>query len=222
VQLILKSAVELQMRDDEAHASPGGMSLEQLEQVAREAGLDAAVIRQAAMQLDLRRDAGDPSLFGADHVLVERTVDFPIETSQFDHLLEIVRTTSGQVGEVGTVGRQFGWKGSIDGATTDVTVSVSDTSTTYRVRIDLAEELVGNLMLKGVLGGGMGGLLGGLGAATAAGMALPGVVAGIAIAVGGFLWARRGLRNSGMSYRARAEQLVEELVSTRPRTPDPG
>jgi hypothetical protein len=214
VQLILKSAVELQMRADEFHQPAGGMSLEQLEQVAREAGLDAAVIRRAAAQLELANDSGINVLLGSpDHVIAERTVDFAIEQSEFDRLLEVARSMSREVGEVSTVGRQFGWKGSLDGAKTDVTVSVSDHSTTVRVRIDLENEVMGHFMLKGVLGGGMGGVVGAGAIASLTGVGALAIAAGAVVGGAGYLWARRGLRKSAASYRARAEELVEALVA---------
>ncbi len=214
VQLILKSAVEIQMRTDQFNDSSGGMSLEQLEQVAREAGLDTTVIRHAASQLDVHRDdEGNAFLGSPDHVVVERTVDFVVPQEEFDHLLDVARGMSREVGEVSTVGRQFGWKGSVDGAKTDVTVSVSDATTTFRVRIDLEQEILGHFMLKGVLGGAGGGLVGWAVVATATGVGLAGVAAAAAIAGSSYMWARRGLKRSAVAMRARAEQLVDALIN---------
>ena len=213
VQLILKSAVEIQMKADSFHES-GGMSLEQLEHVAREAGLDPASIRRAASQIDLHRDVGENVFLGSpDHIVAERTVDFPLDRSKFDQLLDVARGISGEVGEVSTVGGQFGWKGSRDGAKTDITVSVSDATTTFRVRIDLDEEIIGHFMIKAVAGGAGGGIAGGAMIAAAAGVGLVGWVAGAAIAATGYIWARRGLKRSAISMRARAEQLVDALVA---------
>jgi hypothetical protein len=189
------------------------MSLEQLEQVAGEAGIDTAVIRRAAAQLDLQPDAEASAFLGSpDHIVVERTVDFVVDQSEFDNLLDVVRGISREVGEVSNVGRQFGWKGSIDGAKCDITVSASGSTTTFRVRIDLEHEILGHFMLKGMLGGAGGGIVGASLAAAATGILAAGAVAGIGIAGGCYLWARRGLKKSAVSYRARAHQLVDALV----------
>ncbi len=213
VQLILKSAVEFEMKADSFHES-GGMSLEQLEHVAREAGLDPASIRKAASQIDLHRDDESNAFLGSpDHIVVERTVDFVVDQSGFDQLLDVARGMSREVGEVSTVGRQFGWKGAIDGAPTDITVSVSDSTTTFRVRIDLEQEVLGHFMLKGMLGGAGGGIAGWAFVATATGLGVAGAAAGITIAATGYLMARRGLKQSAESNRAKAERIVDALIA---------
>ena len=205
--------MEIQANADRFHES-GGMSLEQLEQVAREAGLDPTAIRRAASRLDLHHEVEPNAFLGSpDHVVAERTVDFVVHQNEFDQLLEVARRMTREVGEVSTVGRQFGWKGTVDGAKTDITVSAAEETTTFRVRIDLEHEILGHFMLKGMLGGGGGGLAGWALAASATGMGVVAVAAGAAIAGSGYLWARRGLKRSTVQLRARAEQIVDALVA---------
>jgi hypothetical protein len=124
VRLILKSAVELQQRTDGGEEPSGRMSLTQLEQVAAEAGVDPVYVRRAAAALDT---VGAPSernafLGGPTFIVLEQVVDAALDPGQFDQLLDVTRAVSREVGEVSTVGRQFGWKGGLDGAKAEVSI----------------------------------------------------------------------------------------------------
>ena len=213
VRLILKSAVELQQRRaDRAGELSGGMSLAELEQVAAEAGLDPTFVRRAAAQLDAPAAPSDRSIFlgGPTRIVIERVVNLAIEPGRFDQVLDVVRAVTHEVGEVSTVGRQFGWKGRFDGARSDVSVSAGEDRTTLRVRIQLDEVALGHFMLKGTLFGVGGGIIG------AAVTAALGPVA-LAVAAGtmgtGYFWARHGLRRATARYRARGHELIEALVT---------
>ena len=59
---IIKRASELQQAESTAESTTG-MSLAELEQVAREAGLDPALVRRAATDLDTRVSDRKPSPF---------------------------------------------------------------------------------------------------------------------------------------------------------------
>ena len=76
VALIIKNASELQESNASSDSSTG-MSLVELEQIARETGLDPALIRRAAADLDTRVTDRSPSRFlGAPTTLrLERTID---------------------------------------------------------------------------------------------------------------------------------------------------
>ena len=213
VRLILKSAVELQQRRaDRAGEHSGGMSLAELEQVAVEAGLDPNFVRRAAAQLDAGAAPSDHNVFlgGPTQVILERVVNHTIDAARFDTLLDVVRAVTHEVGEVSTVGRQFGWKGRLDGAKSDVTVSVGDQRTTLRVRIQLDEVALGHFMLKTGMLGVAGGLITTAAAATALGP--------LALALGGgilgstYLWSRYGLRGSTARFRARGHELLDAMV----------
>ena len=139
VRVILKSAVELQQRRDHGADVSGGMSLAQLEQVAVEAGVDPELVLRAAAQLDTTASPSSHSAFlgGPTHIVLERVVERSIHPGAFDQLLDVTRGITHEVGEVSTVGRQFGWKGRLDGAKTEVSVSAEDRRTTLRVRGEL-------------------------------------------------------------------------------------
>ena len=214
VRLILKTAVELQQqRADRASELAGGMSLVELEQVAVEAGLDPAYVRRAAAQLNAVGPPAEQSVFlgGPSHIVIERVVDVAIDPSRFDQLLDVVRAVTHEVGEVSTVGRQFGWKGRMDGAKTEANVSAGDQRSTIRIRVELDEVALGHFMLKGALFGIGGGLIGTAIAVTALGPIALGV--GAATLGTGYFWARSGFRRAGSRYRARADELIDALVA---------
>ena len=73
---IIKRASELQQLESTAESTTG-MSLAELEQVAHEAGLDPALVRRAATDLDTRVTDQKPSAFiGAPtNLALERTID---------------------------------------------------------------------------------------------------------------------------------------------------
>ena len=214
VRLILKTAVEMQQeRADRAGELAGGRSLVELEQVAIEAGLDPSYVRRAAAQLNTVGPPAEHSAFlgGPSHIVIERVVDVPIDPIRFDQLLDVVRAVTHEVGEVSTVGRQFGWKGRMDGAKTEANVSAGDQRSTIRVRVELDEVALGHFMLKGTLFGIGGGLIG-----TAMAVSVLGPIAlGVgAVTLGtGYLWARIGFRSSSVRYGARANELIDALVA---------
>jgi hypothetical protein len=213
VRLILKSAAELQRRALDDTSASAGMTLAELEQVATEAGIDPTLIRRAAAQLDAPTslDRGNRFVGSPTEVIVERTIDITLEPEAFDRMLDVIRATTHEVGEVSTVGRQFGWKGRSRGAKTDVSISAGERRTTLRVRIQLEEHAVGHFMLKGTMFGLGGGIVGAAAVASVAGILGP--VAGPAIAGTGFVWARRGFARQVDRYRREANDLVDALVA---------
>jgi hypothetical protein len=222
VRLILKAAADLQRRAAEDASSAGGMSLSELEQVASEAGIDPALIRRAAADLDVPSPRDRPNRFlgSPTEIIVERTTDVPLDPENFDRMLDVVRATTRAVGEVSTVGRQFGWKGRLHDAKTDVSISAGEARTTFRVRIALDELAVGHFMLKGTMFG-VGGGLGTAALASSLGFFAP--IVGLGVAGTGYLWARRGLARSAETFRQHARDLVDALAARAaeigPRSP---
>ena len=77
VALIIKRAAELQQTEQIAQDPANAMSLAEVEAIAREAGIDPALVRRAANTLDQRTETPRPSSWvGAPTRLVfERVVD---------------------------------------------------------------------------------------------------------------------------------------------------
>src|SRR4051794_38915354 len=110
VALIIKRASELQQSDTTAESGTG-MSLAELEQVAREAGLDPALVRRAATDLDTRVTDQTPNGFlGAPTALrLERTIDGEVTSEEFEPLVLEMQRELGQVGSATSLGRSLQW-----------------------------------------------------------------------------------------------------------------
>ena len=92
---ILRRAAEMQ-RAEPSVADPSGFSLNELEEVAREAGIDPAVVRRAALELDVRTDdAASRALLGAPiNVRLETEVPGEYPADRFDELLPLIQKAS--------------------------------------------------------------------------------------------------------------------------------
>jgi hypothetical protein len=170
VSLILRRAAELQ--ETEPGAGSQGMTLADLEEVAREAGLDPSLVRRAAAEVGDAGGAGGSAhaaplsggsrFLGAPTVLrTERIVDGELAVDEFETLLDEIRRTFNDVGSFSTLGRTLAWRSSPGmqgrhgggGRQINVTVVVRGGQTGIRV-----EETTGQLA-----GGLFGGLMGGIG-----------------------------------------------------------
>jgi len=163
--VILRKAAEMQRAEPSA-ADPSGFSLAELEEVAREAGIDPAVVRQAAAELDVSASESlSAALIGAP-LGVQLEVELPGEypADRFDALVPVIQNASPWQGQAGVVGKSLTWNARADSNTSSlqVLVAVNDGRTLIRI-----EERPG---------GFAGGLFGGvIGVGTAIGSTLLGV-----------------------------------------------
>jgi hypothetical protein len=174
VALIIKRASELQ-QNEATPESTTGMSLAELEQVAREAGLDPELVRRAATDLDTRVTDQTPNRFlGAPTVLrLERTIDGEVPADEYEPMVLEMQRLLGGTSTASTIGRtlQFSLTGRnhqhASGRDVQVTITPRNGRTTIRI-----EERLGPLA-----GGLFGGLLGGMGG----GLTVPVTVIGAAL-----------------------------------------
>jgi hypothetical protein len=230
VALIIKRASELQ-QNEATPESITGMSLAELEQVAREAGLDPELVRRAASDLDTRVTDQTPNRFlGAPTVLrLERTIDGEVPTDEYEQLVLEIQGRLGEVGSASTIGRSLQWtvqsaaRRRASTRTVQVTISPRNGRTTIRI-----EERLG-----GLAGGVFGGLMGGVGGGTtgiSAGIGM-GVLhswaafAGIwgGVVVGSYILARtifgRVARGRGEALQDLMSRLVEQASAAAVRAP---
>jgi hypothetical protein len=215
VALILKGAAEQEGLAASRDAT-GGLTLPELEQVALEAGLDPALVRRSAAQLDAR---GGDSLGarwrgGPHELIVERVLDGELAGDApgvAEALVTAVRAAAGGgLGSADTTGRLFTWRGRLDGAQADVSVTPANGRTTVRVRVALDGASQASFAKWLVAFGGGGGFFtfSLLVQAIGAFVALP--VAGV---VGvGYLTARRDFARAQARYAARADAVVDAVV----------
>jgi hypothetical protein len=167
VALIIKRAAELQQTEQTEKDPGNALSLTDVEQIAREAGIDPKLIRQAALGLDQPSTAirPNPWIGSPTRIVFERAVDGEIPIEEFEPLIAEVRRTFGDNGVPSVLGRSLAWSSSVSGGRRrargrqiDVSVVVRGGLTTVRV-----EEELGNTagaLFGGLVGGGGGGSTG--------------------------------------------------------------
>jgi hypothetical protein len=216
VAQLLKRAASLQGRAP-ATRVPQGLTLAQLEEIAGEAQIDVARLRQAARELDtgaLRpaslaaRAAGAPF-----RINVEETLPFEVDAHELGELVPIIGGFTGQSGESNLLGRTFTWDAQVvSGRRTQVRVSVRRDSTHVWI-----EERYGE-SAGAMFGGGLAGLGGAsIGVGLAFGSAAGAVMLPVAVVAGGFLACRAGYRawvqRRGRSIAALCERIVAEVTA---------
>jgi hypothetical protein len=167
VALIIKRATELQQTEQVEQEPSRALSLSQVEQIAKEAGIDPLLVRRAAQGIDRPSTANRPSLWvGAPTRLVfERVVDGEIPVDAFEALVNELRRTFGDNGVPSVLGRTLAWTSTATGGRRhsrgrqiDVSVTSRGGVTTIRVEEELRN--VAGALFGGLVGGGGGGTTG--------------------------------------------------------------
>ncbi len=163
VGLIIQRAGELQ-KTEVSRRDSGGMSLAELEQVAREAGLDPALVRRAALEIDAPPAPKSSLLAGAPtRLLYEVSFDGELSVDEYEPLVAEIRRSVGEPGMVGTLGRTLTWSAADTGfgrhrgrrRQLSITVTPRQGRTTLRIEESLSQ------LAGGVFGGMVGGFGGG-------------------------------------------------------------
>lgn len=221
VRLLLERAASLKGRAPAA-ARQQGLTLAQLEEIAAEAQIDVARLRQAAQELDMgaiRPTGTGARLAGAPlRLRVERTLPFELDTNEFGALPGVISAFMGEDGTSNVIGRTFTWNAhSASGRRLEIRASVQKRRTHITVE-ERYTELAGGLF-GGMLGGFGGGL--GIGVGTSVGAALGSAAFAIAfpIAMVGGTYAacrigyRAYVRRRANHVEALCERLVQDLTS---------
>lgn len=215
VALILQGAADAERRASAAHVA-GGLTLPELERIAVEAGLDPAMVRRAAAELDAPRAHGaDDRWRGGPRALtIAREIDGEVAVDAAgaaDALLAAVRRGPGVgMGTASTLGRTFTWRGQLDGAQTDVGVVPAQGRTTVEVRVALDGVAQGTFARWFMAAGSVGAILTFTALAGLLGLAAL-VPAGAVVAVG-YVVARRRYAQEVARYAARAQALADAVV----------
>ncbi len=162
VTRILKRATELHRDEPLAPSGGGGMSLEELEDIAREAGIDPRHLRRAAMEVGAGGDdePGWTRFFGARPTLVlETEVPGEIDPDDFERVVGAIQRSASEHGQPGVLGRTLTWTAETSGKSRTLQITVSAQDGVTRVRLE--ERL--HQLAGGIFGGGMAGVGGGVG-----------------------------------------------------------
>lgn len=166
VALIIKRAAELQQTEQTEQDTGSALTLTEVEQIAREAGIDPQLIRRAAVGLDQPEHTNRPSpwIGAPTRIVFERVVDGEIPVEEFEPLIAEIRRTFGDNGLPSVLGKSLAWSSGIrgrrrsSGRHIDVSVVTRGGITTIRVEEEL-RNLAGALF-GGIVGGGGGGTTG--------------------------------------------------------------
>lgn len=235
VALIIKRAAELQQTQQVEAEPSNALTLTEVEQIAREAGIDPKLIRQAAHGLDRPSETSRPSpwLGAPTHLVFERVVDGEIPVDDFEPLINEIRRTMGDNGMPSVLGRTLAWTSSYSGGRRRnsgrmVNVNIVSRSGVTTIRVEEEMRNIAGALFGGLVGGGGGGTTGisigiGVGAFHSVGLA---AALWVAVAGGFYTLARTIYSNIAIKREkqlreltTRLEQQISESTSLRSAHP---
>jgi hypothetical protein len=159
---ILERATELQRQEPARAAESGGLSLEELEEIALETGIDPRHLRRAAVELDSGEidPSGWDRLVGDHTTLVyEATVPGELGRDDFEGVVSAIQQVAREHGQPSLLGRTLTWQAETPSKTRSLQVVVSARRGETHVRVE--ERL--HQFAAGLFGGTLGGVGGGVG-----------------------------------------------------------
>jgi serine/threonine protein kinase len=166
IEAIVNRAAELEVSNP---TSSGSMTIGGVEQIARDVGIPAALVRKAERTL-LRTHSRESPLEqpknnfwagGPTRMLFERVVDGELDERDYSEVVDEIRRCLKEVGQVSQLGRSFTWvlnKGDSGIRNVEIVISIRSGKTRILVQENFSKMLGA---IYGGIGGGMGG--GGLG-----------------------------------------------------------
>lgn len=162
IRAVLERAAEIQ-HVEPSPSERSGLTLAQLESVAKQAGIDVAAVRRAAAELGTDVDAGSSlvrTIAGAPtRVVLVRSVPGERSAAELEALIPAIQNAAGMSGTANLVGHTLTWQVQSPNAARELQVMVTSRNGETRIRV---EEGYGNLA-GGLFGGVIGGVGGGVG-----------------------------------------------------------
>lgn len=202
ISLILKRATELQ-HDEPPMPSADSMTLQELQDVAAEAGIDPAYLRRAALEVDAGTAEGSTwAKFAGEELVLVREITVPGELREdgFERIVAVIERGTSEHGQTSQLGRTLTWRyeRALKHRTVQITVASRDGQTSVRLEENL-KDLAGELFGASGVGGGMVGFA---------------IGANVGIGLVGALSSAVGLL--GLSYLG-ARQIYRAIVKRRRR-----
>jgi len=222
--LILHRALELQQRQEDQRQAPAalqrteGASLAELEETAQEIGVEPALVRRAAAELEVRPRPVETSPWtgGPPRIVFERVLRGEAKVEAIETLVGVLQEALGDRGQPSMVGRTFTWTSLTSsgrhgphGRELTITVTPRDGATRIRIEEQLgpsARRMFGGMV--GAVGGGGTGISMGIGLG-ALHSPLAAVVLWLAVSCSAYVGARSFYRRT---VRQRTAELQELLV----------
>ncbi len=133
--LILRKASELQLDDSEATAPTEGLSLEEIQQIADEAGIDPTLVARAAALIGHGDIAEDERSFWGPSATVHISSSVEGELSEDDmrRLMDVVRYRVAKTGTIHEVLGSVAWKADGEETPFEIRVTPRDGRTTVEI-----------------------------------------------------------------------------------------
>ena len=218
VALILRRAAELGGETGPSRSE--GLSLAEIQQVAREVGIDPATVARAAAALPTRKRDRLTAIFGGPlHYRLEATMPRRASDADLGRILQSIRRAAGRQGRATQVLDSVEWRtsGEREGSQLFVTVTTGDDGTTVEVTGDRQSTAVLLYLVPGVAGMIMSLIVG---ASLEAGWAAGGVIA--CVLGGVFLLSRTIWSHTGRAFARKLDDIRDAAVQAVERTADEG
>lgn len=221
--MILRKAFELQ-DPDSGTAPPDGMSLAEIQAVAREVGLDPAVVERAAALVQQHSTGTLGRLFGGPTIYeLQHSADGEVRREDYGRVVEAIRRAVGHQGQVTELLGSLEWQTVGEPSQIYVTISPRDGRTAVRVFADRGPAGLLTYLLPGIAG-----LLGiGIGGAILEPTTVVGVGSLVGASLGGaWLTGRTIWKATTARFRVRIDNLMRGLSQAvdesaeRPNAPE--
>jgi hypothetical protein len=161
---ILRRAAELAAGSEEKSAQRG-LTIEEMESLAGEAGLDPELVRRAAREVAIKRTQRAAPFAGApNRVLLEREIPGEISEEVWESMVGEVQGLFGAVGFASRVGRTRSWSLAPTSVRGPQSRLVTLSATTHQgktvLRLDESLSQLAGALFGGIMGGGGGGTIG--------------------------------------------------------------
>jgi len=229
VAAILQRAAQLERLPD---SGDGVLNLREIEEIARDSGIDLSLVRQAARELEEDERVGIPgsiaaALAGAPvRLSLERVVNGEVGAEhheQLTHEIREVLSAPGAGNRITAIGRSLTLSGFVGTSAIELTIGPREARTFIRINVDRSQ------LAGGLFGGIVGGVGGGFGAnvgwmvptllhlPAVAGLAGAGLVvfAACLLARGIFANQARGVDRKLDALAARLEMVIRSAAEAR-------
>jgi hypothetical protein len=221
IRHLLKRASEIEQQGGLVPARVAGPTLEDLEAIASEAGINPEAVRKAAQELE----TGSPVVPSIGHrgsgflgaplsIELERVVKGEASTDVLESLVPLIQGAAEGLGHPSLMGRTLTWQSEDASKTRVLQISVRTTRSQTRI---VVSERYGNLA-GGLFGGIIGGVGGGVGLGVgfgvglgALGSALFATVFPLGIITGSYLIARTAFKSTVQGRMRTLTRLIEDL-----------
>lgn len=161
VTRLLKRATELQRHEPVRAAGGGGLSLDELADIAAEAGIDPRHLRRAALEMEGGADATLGSRLAGEATTLDGEIVVPGELPDFgfERVVAVIQRVSREHGQPSLLGRSLTWQGETANKTRSLQVVVSVRRGETHIRVqERLQQLAGAVF--GVSMGAIGGTVG--------------------------------------------------------------